>query len=537
MDASVVIAFACAVLAAVGTGVLVGRCIRMPRLDVIAWACAVAAITAALGAQALGAYHGYTSPTFRVVQLGAQLVAPLWLTWGLLELAAESVAARFGAKLVTAAVTVVGGVILITDPLSTAAFGTSWPPAAEHYQLIPKSLLSALAAVVAVAVVIMLIVAAVRLRNERAAARRLIAAAPVGVAALILCGLRYTLPSAQLYPVACALSAALAAWAGIRAVKLPTAGDFADDVYGAEGYAGDGDWMAEEDDDEPLVSSAATGGARAGQFGQDWPRQQAGGLQSGGLRPGGFPARDDKPLPPLPDQGGDDYRDDDWYRLDRGSQGNGTGEVNGGYPADGGSGPDGGNGMNGLRRNRQHRPAEDSYPGAGELPSSEEPAGLAKAGRTGVWQPRAMGQPTAAPGSELALPRAEVAPLTATGEMAATQRLYGLIAIYTLADGTEEEFDALAERVVAEVRASEPDALVYAVHSVPNAPMQRIFYEVYRDHTAYEEHKRHHYIQRFDVERGPFVLATNVIELGTQQAKLSPLPGLSQLFNGRPPGV
>lgn len=530
MDASVVIAFACAVLAAVGTGVLVGRCIRMPRLDVIPWACAVAAITVALGAQALGAYHGYTSPTFRVVQLGAQLVAPLWLAWGLLELAAESVVARFGAKLVVASVTVVGGVILITDPLSTTTFGTSWPPAAEHYQLIPKSLLSALAAVVALTVAITLIVAAVRLRNEQDAARRLMAAAPVGAAALILCGLRYTLPSAQLYPVACALSAGLAAWAGIRAVKLPTAGDFAADIYGGE--ADDGDWMAEEDDDEPLVSSAAAGGSRAGQFGQDWPQQQA-----SGLRPGGFPVRDDTPLPPLPDQGGDEYRDDDWYRLDRGSQGNGRGEVNGGYPANGGSAPDGGNGMNGLRRNRQHRPAEDSYPGAGALPPSEEPAGLANAGRTGVWQPRALGQPAPAPGAELALPRAEIAPLTATGEMAATQRLYGLIAIYTLADGTEEEFDALAERVVAEVRASEPDALVYAVHSVPNAPMQRIFYEVYRDHTAYEEHKRHHYIQRFDVERGPFVLATNVIELGTQQAKLSPLPGLSQLFNARPPGA
>ena len=90
--------------------------------------------------------------------------------------------------------------------------------------------------------------------------------------------------------------------------------------------------------------------------------------------------------------------------------------------------------------------------------------------------------------------------------------------------------------MVEEVRASEPDALVYAVHSVPNAAMQRIFYEVYRDQTAYEEHKRHAYIKRFDEERAPFVLATNVIELGTQQAKLSPLPGLSQLF-GPPAGA
>jgi quinol monooxygenase YgiN len=116
----------------------------------------------------------------------------------------------------------------------------------------------------------------------------------------------------------------------------------------------------------------------------------------------------------------------------------------------------------------------------------------------------------------------------------ATQRLYGLIAIYTLAEGSAEDFDALAEQVVAEVRANEPDALVYAVHSVPNADMQRIFYEVYRDRMAYEDHKRQPHIQRFEADRAPFVLATNVIELGMQDAKLSALSGLPQLFGSSP---
>jgi quinol monooxygenase YgiN len=114
----------------------------------------------------------------------------------------------------------------------------------------------------------------------------------------------------------------------------------------------------------------------------------------------------------------------------------------------------------------------------------------------------------------------------------ATQRLYGLIAIYTLAEGATAEFDALAERVVEDVRTAEPDALVYAVHSVPNADMQRIFYEVYRDRMAYEDHQRQPHILRFEADRAPYVLATNVIELGMQQAKLSPPPGLSPLFGG-----
>jgi quinol monooxygenase YgiN len=121
-------------------------------------------------------------------------------------------------------------------------------------------------------------------------------------------------------------------------------------------------------------------------------------------------------------------------------------------------------------------------------------------------------------------------------DQAATQRLYGLIAIYTLAEDAAAEFDALAERVVEEVRRGEPDTLVYAVHSVPNAPMQRIFYEVYRDRMAYEDHQRQPHVQRFDSGCGPYVLATNVIELGMQQAKLSLPPGLAPLLGHSPGG-
>jgi quinol monooxygenase YgiN len=194
--------------------------------------------------------------------------------------------------------------------------------------------------------------------------------------------------------------------------------------------------------------------------------------------------------------------------------------------------------MNGLRRGDRKTRPDDGYEPSRDMQRDDVAGGGPDAGRTGVWQPRTPG-PDAAPGAAREAFRSEPAPggnNGMIGDESATQRLYGLIAIYTLAEGREEEFDALAEKVVAEVRASEPDALVYAVHSVPNAPMQRIFYEVYRDRTAYEEHKRHLYIQRFDVERDPYVLATNVIELGTQQAKLSPLPGLSQLLHRSPGG-
>src|SRR5215468_3759418 len=106
-----------------------------------------------------------------------------------------------------------------------------------------------------------------------------------------------------------------------------------------------------------------------------------------------------------------------------------------------------------------------------------------------------------------------------------TERLYGQIAIYTLIDGQAEEFDRLAQAVVEKVKALEPDTLAYIVHGVPSAPLQRILYEVYRDETAFEEHGHQPYIQDFEEDRQPYVLATNVIELGVRQAKLSPLGG------------
>ena len=84
--------------------------------------------------------------------------------------------------------------------------------------------------------------------------------------------------------------------------------------------------------------------------------------------------------------------------------------------------------------------------------------------------------------------------------------------------------------MVKQVRAQEPDTLVYIVHAVPSAPMQRILYEVYRDRDAYEEHKRQPYVLAFEADRRPFVLATNIIELGLQQAKVSPLPSISDLL-------
>jgi quinol monooxygenase YgiN len=103
-------------------------------------------------------------------------------------------------------------------------------------------------------------------------------------------------------------------------------------------------------------------------------------------------------------------------------------------------------------------------------------------------------------------------------------RPHGRIQIFTLLEDRVADFDRLAEQLAEEVLA-EPDTLVFVVHLVPNAPMQRIFYEVYRDRDAFDRHEDQPYVRRFAADRRPCVLATNVIELRLKYAKVAPLPG------------
>ena len=105
---------------------------------------------------------------------------------------------------------------------------------------------------------------------------------------------------------------------------------------------------------------------------------------------------------------------------------------------------------------------------------------------------------------------------------------YGRLSIFTLLDGKAAEFDRLAERAAEGVRTAEPDTLVYVIHVVPTAPMQRVIYELCRDRTAFESHERQPHIQRFAEGRRTCVLAANIIDLGPRYAKIA-TPGTRQV--------
>jgi quinol monooxygenase YgiN len=125
--------------------------------------------------------------------------------------------------------------------------------------------------------------------------------------------------------------------------------------------------------------------------------------------------------------------------------------------------------------------------------------------------------------------------VSAGGSSAATPaRPYGRILIFTLLEDRVADFDRLAEQAAEEVRTGEPETLVYVIHLVPNAPLQRIFYEIYRDRAAFASHETQPYMQRFVTERRSCVLATNVIELRLKYAKVAPLPNPQASAAARP---
>jgi quinol monooxygenase YgiN len=90
---------------------------------------------------------------------------------------------------------------------------------------------------------------------------------------------------------------------------------------------------------------------------------------------------------------------------------------------------------------------------------------------------------------------------------------FALFVRFTLRQGMGDAFDALVKDTEAGIRAHEPGTLVYACHTVEGDPDQRIFFEIYADQAAFEEHERQPHTQRFLSERTKYVEKTDVDRL------------------------
>ncbi|MFE9560050.1 putative quinol monooxygenase [Streptomyces sp. NPDC006487] len=94
-----------------------------------------------------------------------------------------------------------------------------------------------------------------------------------------------------------------------------------------------------------------------------------------------------------------------------------------------------------------------------------------------------------------------------------------MIARFVLKDETAApEFDALAAELARSVHRSEPGSLTYQCHSVADAPLQRVFCEVYQDREAFEAHQGMAHTRRFFDAYEEYVSDLHV-------DLLTPLPG------------
>lgn len=89
------------------------------------------------------------------------------------------------------------------------------------------------------------------------------------------------------------------------------------------------------------------------------------------------------------------------------------------------------------------------------------------------------------------------------------QHGFGLVVRFTVKDGNQAAFDQLVTETVAKVQ-SEPRTLVYACHRVNERPNQRIFYELYQDEDAFQEHEAQEHTKHFLAQREQYLEATEV---------------------------
>jgi quinol monooxygenase YgiN len=501
---SLVVSGVGAVVAAVGSGVLLARCFREARADIIAWSLALLGLLISLGSQTLGHLTGFDPAMFRGMEIGGQVIAPLALILGLSEVAAKSTAVRFCARLYIPGLAMVATVILGLDQLAQAGFSTAWPDPSVFYQVPPNYVLmfgigpmTALIALIAVGTVMS------RssqpgwdglLRPQLMAGLAALALAYPCLAQLVAYLAGIHLPVRSEFGVLCAMAAGLTWAAGVGAGRIRVAA-----VHDRSAGAAAASWDS---------ADRFGGGDRSRQYGVDPAAERGLYRDEEDFWPGRQGQNATRSLRGDSDNSGYGWRDDfatgDFAAGDFGS----------GAPGDFASGPPGdfatGDVMAVGRGNSNGRYEHDDY--------ADDRHGLA-GGRAGSWADEASSDRDM---RSAAAVRAET--------QASREQMFGQIAIYTVLEDRVAEFDQLTEAVVGEVRSREPDTLVFIVHAVPSAPMQRILYEVYRDRAAYQWHTQQSYVRQFEADRRPYVLATNVIELGLQQAKVSAFPSVADLF-------
>lgn len=98
--------------------------------------------------------------------------------------------------------------------------------------------------------------------------------------------------------------------------------------------------------------------------------------------------------------------------------------------------------------------------------------------------------------------------------------MFGLMVRFTCKDETTADaFDQLVGETIGKIETEEPGTLVYAVHRVDGQPLQRIFYELYRDRAAFDTHEEQEHVRRFLGAREALLASVEVDWLDLQVGK------------------
>ncbi|WP_433436743.1 antibiotic biosynthesis monooxygenase [Nonomuraea sp. CA-141351] len=482
-----VIAFAGALMAAVAAGALIQRLRDESEGWLIAWTVAVVALCLSLGVIGIGYIFGFGGVTFRLYQVTGSMLVPLWLAVGLIQLLAEKVPPRFLAWLFGIALTIVAGTIMIFDPLKAEVTGKTLPAGSNFWGIFPNYLLIGVHAIAVVVMLAMLAVAGLKWRQgDEYDTDNMHAALVIVPSGLALVGaMRFTV--AALFTTALLVVAGAAVWYTVLRPLAPYEDDDEDD-FGPD-----------HDERSPRRDDRSQRRDERAQHHEERPMYR----DQGPVRP------DQGPMQPQPGHRGmpEPVPGAPGLPPSPPRRASGLGDLVAEYRA----------GDQEVDYAARMAPQPDSGPATGYIMNGAPPMGQAPAQRPDYAMP-ATG--AVYPGAEMLSPAAQQQPASSKP----SPSIYGLLTVFTLMDGAGEAFDRLAEATVEAVRRGEPDTLVYACHAVKSANLQRIVYELYRDEVAYRDHQRQPHVERFVNERQSMVLATNVIELNVNAAKVVPLP-------------
>jgi quinol monooxygenase YgiN len=88
---------------------------------------------------------------------------------------------------------------------------------------------------------------------------------------------------------------------------------------------------------------------------------------------------------------------------------------------------------------------------------------------------------------------------------------FGLIVRFELKDAAAAAaFDQLVAETTEHIRTAEPGTLTYVTHRVEDAPLSRVFYEIYADRSAFEAHEETAHVRNFLAKREAYVSSFRV---------------------------